>query len=1001
MTTNPASWEAPPVPAASPGPTPEQRAGLFEQIFDLLDEALAVVEAGGFRLLRVNRKFAELLAAAPAELVGQSLETIFAGLPAYLAQASSQTVATVHGAWPSAFQWLFTDASGQRFWVEARFRELPGQSQDLLLLQLRQIRDQKTGESLSPHRQELFLALFQALQDIALLLDPEGTVLAANETAARRFQCSLEELVGKNVFSLFPPEVAALRRSKFQEVLRTGKIIQFEDEFAGRVIGSILYPVFDQAGQVSCVGVYAFDITAQHQAKEELRRVQQRLDYLLNHSPTVIYSSRCADLCSFSYLSSNIKQLVGLSADEILEDPDQWEKRIHPEDLPHYLEVKQRAQKNGQPQILEYRFRHQNGNYRWLHDEFKLVFDAAGNPLEYVGSLLDITARKAAEEARRQVEYLFRMLTENSTAGIYLIQADRFLYVNPRMAQIFGYTPEEMVNRLRPLDLVAPEDREFVAEKISRRLQGEPPEQYTLRGRHRNGQTVYCEVRGKRVDYQGQPAILGTLLDITQKVLAEEARLQAEQQFRFLVENMNDGLAVVNDNWQLTYVNPKVCQILGYDAEELLNRSILELAAPEHKEHLLTQLAQRRQGQETPYEINWLRRDGTRVPTLISPRAMFDATGNFLGSFGIITDISARLEAEQALQRRMQYFRSLTDNVSDLIGLLGADGTIRYVNRAVETLLGYRAEELIGRKLGKFLDPEASRAVRQLMEQLLRQPEGSLCTEIQIRHRDGSWRQWEVKAKNLLADLVVNGIVINARDITTQKQMERELKAAAAVMQQMTHHILLAQEEERRRLSLELHDDLGQSLLALKLQCRALANKLRRDQKKLKEEFDHTLRYLNEVIEKVRHLAHNLSPSLLENIGLIPALRLLLEDYRRHYQVDDNLRSVADFENRLTNQAKIHIYRIFQEILNNIVKHAEATAIFLKLQPEVDRLLITVADNGRGFPGPAGEQLPPGMGLTAIQERVKILNGTINIDGRGSGVKINISIPWQKNHLLK
>lgn len=986
-------------PGIGPKPGEALPAEVFEQIFEGQDEALALLDPEKFRILRVNRKFAELLATPAADLIGHPLGNIFIGMPDYMAQAGSKPSLPIRGRWPGSFQWHLTDRSGKKFWVEAKLQELSWSAGSLILLQIRQIRDQQTITTAPANQQDLFLALFQSLQDIALLLTPEGTVLAANETAARRFQRSVAELLGLNIFDLFPPEVAALRRRKMEEVLRTGKIIQFEDEFAGRVIGSILYPVFDQAGQVACIGVYAFDITAQHQAQEELKRVQKRLDYLLNHTPAAIYSSHCVDLCSFSYLSPNIEPLLGYTAAEILEQPGFWEAHIHPEDLPQYLQVKKTAQADGRPQGLEYRFRHRNGDYLWLHDEFRLVRDAQGQPLEFVGSLLNISERKAAEQDRQQVEYRFRMLAEHSTAGIYVIQADRFLYVNPRMAQIFGYTIEEMLTQIKPLDLVVPEDRDFVAEKIARRLRGEPPEQYTLRALHRHGHTVYCEVRGKNIQYQGEPAILGTLLDITQRVKAEEARRQTEQRFRFLVEKMNDGLGVLNDQAQVTYVNPKMAQMLGYEEGQLLGHSVLEFVAPDHRERLQAQLARRQLGDETPYEIDWLRQDGTRLTTLISPRAMFDAEGNFLGSFGIITDISARLEVEQALQRREQYFRMLTENVSDLIGLLDADGTIHYVNRAAGPLFGYVAEELTGRNIFQLLHNDTARTFRHLIDRLLQEPDQGLMTEVQIRHRDGSWRLWEVKAKNLLGDPIVQGIVINARDITTQKQMERELKEAAAAMQLLTRRILTAQEDERRRLSLELHDDLGQSLTALKLQFRSLANKLRRDQAKLKTEFHQTLQYINEVIEKVRRLAHDLSPSLLDNIGLISALRLLLEDCRRHYQVDDNLQNLPDFENRLTGQAKIHIYRIFQELINNIVKHAQATAIYINLQPEIDRLLITVADNGRGFSeadqtrGVAG-----GLGLSAIKERVKILGGTITIDGRGRGVKVYISIPWQQNN---
>ncbi len=566
------------------------------------------------------------------------------------------------------------------------------------------------------------------------------------------------------------------------------------------------------------------------------------------------------------------------------------------------------------------------------------------------------------------------------------------------MAEIFGYSPAEMLARIRPLDLVHPEDRDFFAAKLA----SHAPEQLYIKGRRRDGQTIHCEIQSTRIAYQGQAAILGTILDVTTRRQAEEARQQAEQRFRFLIENMNDGLGVVDAAGQTTYVNPKFCEMLGYDAAEILGRPLVAFVDPDQREFMASQLALRQQGVESPYEITWLRRDGTKMPSLVSPKAVFSSDGSFQGSFGIVADISARLEVEQALQRREQYFRSLTENVSDLIGLLNPDGTIRYINQAAQDFLGFTAEELTRKNIFSFLSMETSRTIRSLIDQLLLHQDRVLVTEAQIRHRDGSWRIWEIKAKNLAADPIVNGIVINARDISMQKQMAQELKEAAAALQLLTQRLLTAQEDERRRLALELHDDLGQCLMVLKLQVRALANKLRRDQTKLRQEFNQTLQYINEVIDKVRHLSHELSPSLLETIGLIPALRLLLEDFRQHYEVDDNLQTVPDFEDRLTLTARINLYRIFQEIFSNIVKHAQATAIYLRLQPENDRLLVTVADNGQGFPEPpqAGDNKGfVGLGLTAIRERVKMLGGTLAIDGRGQGVRFNLSVPWQSKNL--
>ena len=236
------------------------------------------------------------------------------------------------------------------------------------------------------------------------------------------------------------------------------------------------------------------------------------------------------------------------------------------------------------------------------------------------------------------------------------------------------------------------------------------------------------------------------------------------------------------------------------------------------------------------------------------------------------------------MQRREQYFRQLTENVSDVIGLLTPKGIISYVNPTIKRLLGYDPKQLVGKNAFDLIHPDELEPLQQLFSQLLRQPKEIFTTEVQMRHRNGSWHVWQIKGKNLLHDPVVAGIVINAQDITEQKNLEAALKQSAKKLRSLTAQIFTTQETERRRLSLELHDELGQSLTALKLQLRSIANKLRKDQPRLKQECSQMLDYINVVVENVRRLSHDLSPSLLENVGLGAALHHLLENFQKFYR---------------------------------------------------------------------------------------------------------------------
>lgn len=146
----------------------------------------------------------------------------------------------------------------------------------------------------------------------------------------------------------------------------------------------------------------------------------------------------------------------------------------------------------------------------------------------------ELLERKKVEEKLEESEARFRMLSEEALIGIYLIQDGKFRYVNPALARIFGYTPDELIDRLGPLDLTHPEDRPLVAQNI--RLEGEVDSaHYTFRGLRKDGSAVYCEVFGRRVEYQGRPAILGTLLDITERKRTREVLEYRMKQLEALI----------------------------------------------------------------------------------------------------------------------------------------------------------------------------------------------------------------------------------------------------------------------------------------------------------------------------------------------------------------------------------------------------------------------------------------------------------------------------------
>ena len=165
----------------------------------------------------------------------------------------------------------------------------------------------------------------------------------------------------------------------------------------------------------------------------------------------------------------------------------------------------------------------------------------------WIGVQEDITERRQVEEALRESEASYRIVTEGSLAGVYLIQDGKFRYVNPMLAQAFGYTPEELIDRLGPADLVDPEDRDRIVGVIERRQAGEGvPSRSNFKGLCKDGSVIYAETLSRQVEYQGRPAVMGTLLDVTERRLAEEALKASEEKYRTIFNAVNDAIVVVD-----------------------------------------------------------------------------------------------------------------------------------------------------------------------------------------------------------------------------------------------------------------------------------------------------------------------------------------------------------------------------------------------------------------------------------------------------------------------
>lgn len=231
----------------------------------------------------------------------------------------------------------------------------------------------------------------------------------------------------------------------------------------------------------------------------------------------------------------------------------------------------------------------------------------------------------------------------------------------------------------------------------------------------------------------------------------------------------------------------------------------------------------------------------------------------------------------------------------------------------------------------------------------------------------------------------------------TIKRRERALQESESVLQELSASLISSQEHERNRISKELHDELGQSMALLKHQIRSIKNKLEKDRSPYKKECGDTLFFIDEIIESIRRLSKNLSPAILEDLGLCSALEYLGENFRDLHPNRVSIH-IDDVDRHFSNDEKINIYRIFQEGFTNISRHAEADKVSFSVHENSHLVTFILQDDGKGFIYDeimAGDISNQGIGLATMNQRARIINSNFKIDsipGKGTTLALSVQI---------
>jgi PAS domain S-box-containing protein len=340
--------------------------------------------------------------------------------------------------------------------------------------------------------------------------------------------------------------------------------------------------------------------------------------------------------------------------------------------------------------------------------------------------------------------------------------------------------------------------------------------------------------------------------------------------------------------------------------------------------------------------------------------------------------ISGYRETNAALQASEERYRELFENANDIVFTADAEGRLTSINRAGEKLTGYRRDEPPPIPVNLLAMEHIEEAAR--MFQHLMAGGDPLTHELEILTKEGHPLTVEVSARPILNGGKVIGIQGIARDVSERKRAEQAL-----------HRLNEALEERAKHIAHELHDEASQLLVSVHIAIDGMVNTL-------PPPGQQTIGEIKELIERIetelRRLSHELRPTILDDLGLVPAVEFLAQGVSKRFGVPITVE--GDTSGRLPPQVEVALYRIVQEALNNITKHARATHVSVRLQKEQNKIHLTVTDDGAGFDVQAvmGQKGRSGLGLIGIRERLIPLRGECIINSSpGKGTEISVQVP--------
>ncbi len=697
--------------------------------------------------------------------------------------------------------------------------------------------------------------------------------------------------------------------------------------------------------------------------------------------------------------SDEIYRILGETKQDKILSLQDFLKYIHRDDVAAFNNGLQQLLTTSQKIDLRHRLVQHSGKTLHVHQQAELLKNGRGGTDKVIGTIQDVSDQVHKEIELKQSQDRLSGIIESQTN--YVIRTNlggAYTYYNQIFFEDFGwiYRKDNLIG-LNGFSSTMPYDHPKLITTVQRCLSS-PNTVYKIEiDKPGQGNTVRTTLWDFvcLTDEHNQPFEMQCIgIDITNWKRAEREFLKSLEEKNTILESIGDAFFAINKQWIITYWNNEAEAVSRLTKAEVMGKNFLELFEA-HMNPVFVQQLQRAIDLDEPARFEIFSKLYKR---------WWDITAypSESGLSVFLKDISLRKHSDEAIKNNERKLQVLFNTVNEIIYMVDveAGGNYRFasMNKAGLNAMGLQEDQVVG-KLVQNVIPSPS------LELVLEKYDEAISTKSTVAWEEVTTYPSGVKTAKVNVSPVFNdrGVCIllvgSINDITDQLAYEAKLKNYNDELRYLTSHLQKVREEERLKMSREIHDELGQQLTGLKMDISWLSKKIIAQDEVSKNKIMECIKLIDGTIGSVRKIAAELRPSIIDDLGLAEAMKWQSKEFAKRSGIEVNCYTNVD-DIKYSSDISIALFRIHQESLTNIMRHANASNVICTLEQVEGYLQLTVIDNGKGFiKGQQGARKT--LGLLGMKERVAVLGGDYILESKiGEGTAIFVKIPLQVNDTL-